>query len=118
MYSFRGLLVGIRDGDIDISSRLSDLDPDLVDTLSAYARPRGMSVDTLVVRALELFMLDAAETAWNTVILDHPQPTVAEDRTIAAVLRAMMESDRRRDGTVALDTTLPRVEVLAFKRTL
>lgn len=118
MHSFRGLLVGIREGDVDIAGRLSDLDPDLVDTLSAYARPRGMTVETLVVRALELFMLDAAETAWNTVLLDHPQPTVAEDRTIAAVLRAMMDNERRRDGTMALDTTLPRVEVLAFKRTL
>ncbi|HEY8005715.1 MAG TPA: hypothetical protein VIE66_02665 [Methylocella sp.] len=43
----------------------TQLDPNLVDQLTAYAASRNMPLPQTVLKALELFMLKAAEDAWR-----------------------------------------------------
>ena len=43
----------------------SQLDPNLVDQLTAYAASRNVPLSQTVLKALELFMLSAAEDAWH-----------------------------------------------------
>ena len=43
----------------------TQLDPNLVDQLTAYAASRNVPLPQTVLKALELFMLSAAEDAWR-----------------------------------------------------
>jgi hypothetical protein len=66
MSEFSDLLRMILDDPDDFNSKIStQLDPNLVDQLTAYAASRNVSLSQTVLKALELFMLSAAEDAWR-----------------------------------------------------
>ena len=59
------LRTGLDDPD-DLHMRLREvLDPDLADRLAGFGAARGMALSETILRAVELFMLSAAEDAWR-----------------------------------------------------
>ncbi|MBX9739699.1 MAG: hypothetical protein K2X62_06500 [Beijerinckiaceae bacterium] len=68
MPNFNDILFELRQGledPEDLSRRMSSqLDPDLVDRLNAFGASRAVTLPESVLRAVELFMLRAAEDAW------------------------------------------------------
>jgi hypothetical protein len=66
MSGFSDLLRMILDDPDAFNSKIrTHLDPNLVDQLAAYAASRNLSLPQTVLKALELFMLSAAEDAWR-----------------------------------------------------
>jgi hypothetical protein len=66
MSEFSDLLRMILDNPDAFNSKIrTQLDPNLVDQLTAYAASRNVSLSQTVLKALELFMLSAAEDAWR-----------------------------------------------------
>jgi len=65
MSGFSDLLRMILDDPDAFDSKIrTQLDPNLVDQLTAYAASRNVPLPQTVLKALELFMLSAAEDAW------------------------------------------------------
>jgi len=65
MSGFSDLLRMILDDPEAFNSKIrTQLDPNLVDQLTAYAASRNVPLPQTVLKALELFMLSAAEDAW------------------------------------------------------
>ena len=66
MSEFSDLLRMILDDPDAFDSKIrTQLDPNLVDQLTAYAASRNVPLPQTVLKALELFMLSAAEDAWR-----------------------------------------------------
>ena len=66
MSGFSDLLRMILDDPDAFDSKIrTQLDPNLVDQLTAYAASRNVPLLQTVLKALELFMLTAAEDAWR-----------------------------------------------------
>ncbi len=65
----------------------SELDPNLVDELSAYAASRNVSRQEAILKALQLFMLSSAEDAWLKLRYE----IGAEDQFSAAPLSVILE---------------------------
>ena len=66
MSGFSDLLRMILDDPDAFDSKIrTQLDPNLVDQLTAYAASRNVPLPQTVLKALELFMLSAAEDAWR-----------------------------------------------------
>ncbi|MDB5593634.1 MAG: hypothetical protein JWM36_595 [Hyphomicrobiales bacterium] len=64
------LRTGLEDPDAFRIHMRSEIDPDLVDRLSAFGASRGMSFAETILRAVEMFMLAAAEDAWRSMADD------------------------------------------------
>jgi hypothetical protein len=73
----------------------SQLDPDLVDQLRAYAAAHNIPLQDALLGALQLFMLTSAEEAWARL----SREVGAEDEYSAAPLTVILE----RFLTLALD---------------
>ena len=73
----------------------SELDPDLIDQLRAYAASHNVPLQDALLRALQLFMLTSAEDAWRKL----SREVGAEDDNSAAPLTVILE----RFLTIALD---------------
>ena len=66
MSEFSDLLRMILDDPDAFDSKIrTQLDPNLVDQLTAYAASQNVPLSQTVLKALELFMLSAAEDAWR-----------------------------------------------------
>ncbi len=73
----------------------SELDPDLVDQLRAYAASHNVPLQDALLRALQLFMLTSAEDAWRKL----SREVGSNDDNSAAPLTVILE----RFLTIALD---------------
>jgi hypothetical protein len=73
----------------------SELDPDLIDQLRAYAASHNVPLQDALLRALQLFMLTSAEDAWRKL----SREVGADDGNSAAPLTVILE----RFLTIALD---------------
>jgi hypothetical protein len=95
MSGFSDLLRMILDDPDAFSNITRQLDPNLVDQLTAYAASRNVSPTQTVLKALELFMLSAAEDAWREL----SNGAQSEDNFSAAPLTFILE----RFLTISLD---------------
>jgi hypothetical protein len=96
MSEFSNLLRMILDNPDTFRSKITtQLDPNLVDQLTAYAASRNVSPTQTVLKALELFMLSAAEDAWREL----SSGAQSEDNFSAAPLTFILE----RFLTISLD---------------
>jgi len=84
--------------DVKISSQL---DPNLVDKLSAYAAARNESPAEAILSALQLFMFSAAEEAWRELSSE----VGSEEDPDAAPLNVILE----RFMAIALDPSRQRL---------
>jgi hypothetical protein len=75
----------------------TQLDPNLVDQLTAYAASRNVPLSRTVLEALELFMLSAAEDAWREL----SSGAETEGNSSAAPLTFILE----RFLTISLDSS-------------
>ena len=79
----------------------TQLDPNLVDQLTAYAASRNVPLSQTVLKALELFMLSAAEDAWHEL----SNGAESEGNFSAAPLTFILE----RFLTISLDPSRQRL---------
>lgn len=79
----------------------TQLDPNLVDQLTAYAASRNVPLSQTVLEALELFMLSAAEDAWREL----SRGADSEGNFSAAPLTFILE----RFLTISLDPSRQRL---------
>jgi hypothetical protein len=79
----------------------TQLDPNLVDQLTAYAASRNVPLAQTVLEALELFMLSAAEDAWREL----SSGAEAEGNSSAVPLTFILE----RFLTISLDPSRQRL---------
>ena len=76
------LRLGLDDPDAFHAQMSTQLDPNLIDELSAFAASRDMTFPQAVLRAVELFMLSAAEDSWQKLSAEHE---VGDDFSSAAM---------------------------------
>ena len=91
----------LEDPDAFNSKISAQLDPNLVDQLTAYAASRNVPLSQTVLKALELFMLSAAEDAWREL----SSGAGSEGNSSAAPLTFILE----RFLTISLDPSRQRL---------
>jgi hypothetical protein len=107
MPEFSDLLVelraGLDDPDAFRMHMRSEIDPDLVDRLSAFSASRGMSFAETILRAVEMFMLAAAEDAWRNMSDDAEANAPLGGAAFNTVLEQFLSTslDVSRQGRIA-----------------
>jgi hypothetical protein len=107
MPDFSDLLVelraGLDDPDAFRMHMRTEIDPDLVDRLSAFSASRGMSFTETILRAVEMFMLSAAEDAWRNMSDDSEPDAPRGGAAFNAVLERFLSTslDVSRQGRIA-----------------
>jgi hypothetical protein len=87
------LRAGLDDPDAFRMQMRDDVDPYLVDRLCAFGASRGLSFPETILRALEMFMLSAAEDAWQKMSEDRERDAPSGGPALNMVLEQFLTAN-------------------------